>query len=284
MTRQTKHNLALSLLSIITMSFVATIPTHAQSLSDFKLFQFDSIESLLTGITSFLVGLAGPLAGLVIVYGGYQYFLGGFDQKADGKKAIQAGVIGLVIVLSYQIIISLVTGTISGGTFNTAPLIAFIGTINGALILLSSAIAVAVIIYGGYKYMFSSVPGAKGDGKEAITNGILGLVAIAIASPLVTLIQGTISGTTSLNINTGTITSFVINIINNFLIPLSSVITVFFFIVGGYYILTSNGDSSKYKKGLDVLKNALIGLIVILVSFTLTQIIIYAVQGLKLGS
>lgn len=259
-----------------------TIPTFAQSLTDFQILKYNNIEDLLDAITSFLVNLAPLLAGLVLIYGGYQYFLGGFDQKADGKKAIQAAIIGLVIVLSYNIIKSLVTGTLAGGTFNTKPITDFLGEITTNLILLSSIFAVAVIIYGGYKYMFSSLPGAKGDGKDAITNGVLGLIAIIIAGPVIELIKSTITGTTTLNINISAIQTFILNIISNFLIPISSIVTIFFFVVGGYYILTSGGNSAQYKKGLDYLRNALIGLIIILVSFTAIQLVIYVVRGISL--
>ena len=283
MNKTTKFNIIYTLLALLTFGVFYSVPASAQSIGDFSLFEFATIQDLLDGVRKFLVALAIPIAGLVIIWGGYQYFLGGFDQKADGKKAITSAVIGLAIVLSYSIITALVTGSIDGGKINTAPIIALITNFTEGLIGISSFIAVGVIIYGGYKYMFSSLPGAKGDGKEAIQNGVLGLVAIAIATPLIAVVQATIrttSGTSPLN--TTAVQNFILSFINGFLIPLSSVVTVLFFIIGGYYILTSNGDSGQYKKGLDILKNAAIGLVVVLVSFTIAQITIYAVRGFSL--
>ncbi|MBC7472250.1 MAG: TrbC/VirB2 family protein [candidate division SR1 bacterium] len=266
---------------ILATLFFTTIPAFAQSLTDFQILKYNTIEDLLNAITTFLINLAPIVAGLVLIYGGYLYFLGGFDQKADGRRAIQAAIIGLIIVLSYDIIKALVIGTISGGTFNTAPIIKFLTEITTSLIGLSSIFAIAVIIYGGYKYMFSSLPGAKGDGKDAITNGILGLVAIIIAGPLVELIKATITGTSTLNINKNAIQAFILNIISNFLIPISSIVTIFFFVVGGYYMLTSGGNAAQFKKGQDYLRNALIGLIIILASFTIVQLVLYVVNGIS---
>jgi Type IV secretion system pilin len=269
------------LLSFSVFSLV-TIPTYSQSISDFQILKATTITDLINEIADFLFGLAPVLAGLVIIYGGYQYFLGGFDQKADGKKAIQSGVIGLAIVLSYKAIKELIINSFTTtGAFSNTAIIGFLTNITTSLITLSSIFAVGVIIFGGYKYMFSSLPGAKGDGKDAITKGIIGLVAIIIANPLIELITTFVTGTTPLNINTPAIQTFVLNIINNFLIPISSIATVFFFVIGGYFMLTSGGNDSQYKKGLSYLQNAVIGLVVILVSFTLTQIVIYVVQGVS---
>jgi hypothetical protein len=276
--------ISISFVTIFSVLSLVSVSTFAQSLTDFQLLNFNNIEELLNAITTFLVDLAPVLAGLVLIYGGYLYFLGGFDQKADGKKAIQAAVIGLVIILSYDIIKTLITGSIAGGTLNVKPISDFLIGLTKSLTSLSSVVAIGVIIYGGYKYMFSPLPGAKGDGKEAITNGIIGLIAIIIAGPIIQLVKDTVSGTTTTDIATDSIQNFILNIINNLLIPVSSIITIFFFVVGGYNMLTAGGNDSQYKKGLDYLRNAVIGLVVVLISFTLTQIVIYVVQGLKIGA
>jgi hypothetical protein len=283
MFKHIKLAIIISLSGFLAFNLLFSVPTFAQSLSSFQLLKFSTIQDLLDGIIAFLTTLAPVLAGLVFIYGGYQYFLGGFDQKASGLKSIQAAVTGLALVLSYDIIKTLVTGTIAGGKLNTDPIINFIKDISTSLIGLSSIFAIAVIIYGGYKYMFSSLPGAKGDGKEAITNGILGLITIIIANPIIELIKTIITGSTTLSINTDAVQTFVLNIINSFLIPVSSIVTIFFFILGGYYMLTSGGNDSQYKKGLSYIQNAIIGLIVVLTSFTITQLIIYFVQGIKIG-
>lgn len=66
-------------------------------------------------ILQFIIGMAGLAAVGGIVYGGYMYLFAGVSSEKDqGKKAIQYGIIGMVMTLVawafVNIIISLVTG------------------------------------------------------------------------------------------------------------------------------------------------------------------------------
>jgi hypothetical protein len=70
-----------------------------------------------------------------------------------------------------------------------------------------------------------------------------------------------------------------VTVINGFLIPLSSVVALLFFVLGGYYWMTSNGDEKQVEKAKDAIKNAVIGLVVTLVSATVVQMIIYFVNA-----
>jgi Type IV secretion system pilin len=263
----------------------STVTTHAQDLAAFDLLGISDINQLFGIITTFLTNLAIPLATLVIIWGGYQYFLGGFDQKANGKKAITSAVIGLALIFGVGFITTtvrsiLTPGTGSKGPFNFQPIIDIVDGLATNLIALAAFIAVLVIVWGGYQFFFSSLPGGKANGRETIQNGILGLVAVLLAGPLVVLIQSIVSNPTTENLfNRQPIVNFIISFLNNFLIPISTVVTVVFFIVGGYYYLTSGANDGNAKKGREIIQNAIIGLIIVLTAFTLTQILIYAVQG-----
>lgn len=46
------------------------------------------------------------------------------------------------------------------------------------LLGLSAAIAVIQFAYGGFEYMFSQIPGAKGDGKERMKSAVFGLIVV----------------------------------------------------------------------------------------------------------
>ena len=66
-------------------------------------------------VLQFIIGMSGLAAVGGIVYGGYMYLFAGVSQEKDqGKKAIQYGIIGMVMTLVawafVNIIISLVTG------------------------------------------------------------------------------------------------------------------------------------------------------------------------------
>ncbi len=257
---------------------------HAQTLNDFNLLGISDFNGLLDALTTFLRNLALPFATLVIIWGGFQYFQGGFDQKASGRRAISSAVIGLALVYGVGFITTLVKDVITGGQnggLNFEPIAKLLDTLSTNLTLLAGFAAVLVIVWGGYQYFLSTVPGQKANGLETIQNGILGLIAVILASPIVNLVKNIIGDqqSSTLNINRQPLIDFILKILKDFLIPISSVITVVLFVVGGYYYLTSGGDDSKAKTGLDVIKRAVIGLIIVLTAFTLTQIIVFVVKG-----
>jgi hypothetical protein len=283
-----KHFLAITRNITIATLFgliFSTINTHAQDLAAFDLLGISDISELITIIKGFLKGLAIPLATLVVIWGGYQYFLGGFDQKANGKKAITSAIFGVALIFGADYIISLTQQVLTptGDTpFNFGPIISLFTELAKNLINLAAFIAVLVIVWGGYQFFFSSLPGGKANGRETIQNGILGLVAVLLSGPIVALIQSIVSNPTTEKIfNSQPIINFIISFLNNFLIPISTVVTVVFFVVGGYYYITAGANDSNAKKGRDIIQNAIIGLIIVLTAFTLTQILIYVVQGFK---
>jgi hypothetical protein len=276
----------ISLLALF--SFIAMgVPTFAQSLGAFDILGIPDLESLFGLIITFLKNLAVPAATLVIIWGGYLYFQEGFGQKADGLKAIQSAILGVILIYGVDIIVSTARSIAEGSTrgrINTDPIFDIIYSLSNSLILLSSVIAVAVIIWGGYQYMFSSLPNSKADGRATITNGILGLVAVLLANPIVNLVKSVVPENSSKigDIQVNPVVDFILGLLNSFVIPISTVVTVVFFIIGGYYYLTAGSNDSNAKKGLEYIRNAIIGLVIVLTAFTLTQVVVYVVGGLKL--
>ena len=67
----------------------------------------------------------------------------------------------------------------------------------------------------------------------------------------------------------------------NFLILIAAAVAVVFVIAGGYFILTSSGSQSQEKQGKDMLKNALIGLVIILLSAAVVQLIAQIITGFQ---
>jgi len=249
------------------------------NIASFQILPFNNIFDLMNAVVEFLRNLAVPLAILVITWGGYKYFIGGLDGKGDGLKAIQAGIIGLAIVLSAQLITTITQGTFTTDGFNANAIEPILDQGIGFLTALASVTAVLVIVWGGYKYFFSTLPGAKENGKKNIEQGITGLVIVIIAQPIVTIINSTIGvQNDQLSLDPQSLISTAQVIITKFLIPVSSVVTVGLFIWAGYLWISSQGDPGTVKKAKDSFFNAIIGLIVVLLAVTITQLIVFFVR------
>ncbi len=54
---------------------------------------------------------------------------------------------------------------------------------------------------------------------------------------------------------------------------ISAAVAVIFIVIGGFLMITSAGDNSKYKAGLDTLKNAIIGLVITVLAYTIVFIV-----------
>jgi hypothetical protein len=61
-------------------------------------------------IASYLVGIAGTISVVMIMWGGYQWIMGGVseDQKGKGKKTLTYAVIGLIITLLSWVIVNVI--------------------------------------------------------------------------------------------------------------------------------------------------------------------------------
>jgi hypothetical protein len=66
------------------------------------------------------------------------------------------------------------------------------------------------------------------------------------------------------------------------LIYLSAAVAVLFMVIGGYKMISSNGNDTTYKSGLDTLKNAVLGLIAAIISLTIVNLIVQVLPGLNI--
>lgn len=66
----------------------------------------------------------------------------------------------------------------------------------------------------------------------------------------------------------------------NYALVLSGTITVLFLIVGGFWYLTSAGNEEQAEKGKKTLINSVIGLVVIILAFTIVRIVSGTLTGL----
>ena len=65
----------------------------------------------------------------------------------------------------------------------------------------------------------------------------------------------------------------------NILLYLAGIIAVLFIIIGGYQYLTSGGNDEDAEKGKKTVTNALIGLIVVILAFTIVNVLTGTIGG-----
>src|SRR3989338_4768607 len=68
-------------------------------------------------------------------------------------------------------------------------------------------------------------------------------------------------------------------VINSILLPLAGIIAMLFIIIGGYQYITSAGDEEAATKGKKTLSNAVIGLVVVILSSVIVTVVINALKG-----
>jgi hypothetical protein len=261
-------------------------------------FRTQPIIDMLLAIKNFAVALSTMVAILVIIWGGYKYFFSGLDwQKEGGLKAIKNAVLGLAVILIANSIAETTASFTVAITSN--PDNGFITAFNqifepiltditSILLLSASLVAVLVIVWGGYKYFFSGLDMVKKDGLENIRNGVIGLVTVILAQSIVGLIKSTVlpepaASGSILNINTTSISGFIVSITNGVLVPISTAFAVFFMIMGGFYWITSDGDQKRVDKARKSILNAIIGLVIVILAVSIIQIVRFLAGGLNIN-
>lgn len=71
---------------------------------------------------------------------------------------------------------------------------------------------------------------------------------------------------------TSTLASLILTISYSIVYILGA-LSVLFMIIGGYSMISSGGDSTKYKKGLDTVKSAIIGIVLAITSFAIVSVL-----------
>ncbi len=73
--------------------------------------------------------------------------------------------------------------------------------------------------------------------------------------------------------NGTTIVDLIENIITNILLPIAGLVAVLFIIIGGYQYMTSAGNEEQAEQGKKNLINAIIGLVIIILSYVIVTVV-----------
>lgn len=143
-------------------------------------------------------------------------------------------------------------------------------------LVIGAYIAIAFIIYGGFLFLTGGGnPAQVEKGRKSVLNAVIGLVitmgSIAITNFIFSII-GTAS-TTANGVPTVTDTQLLTNGLNITYFILG-VIAVIVIIVSGINYASSGGDAGKVTKAKNMLTYAIVGLVIVLVAFSITNFVI----------
>ena len=140
-------------------------------------------------------------------------------------------------------------------------------------------VALGFIIWGGYLYMMSSGdPGKAMSAKKTITRAIIGLLIVASAKIIFNAIVTAFGGPDQVASGDGT-TQLMSAI--NWAIGMAGVVCVVFVVIGGFTYMTSAGDPAKLQKAKKTIVYAVIGLIIVALSFVITNFVINNLANAK---
>ena len=147
--------------------------------------------------------------------------------------------------------------------------------------ILATYLIIAYVIYGGYLYMFSSGdPGKAMAGRKTLARAFIGLAIVMLANIILSTIRAVLIGNKSFqdcNPLTSTTecvdTSMLINQLINWFIGVAGLVAFIFVVIGGVSYMTSRGDPGKLQKAKSTILYALIGLIIVALSWAISTFV-----------
>jgi|GEM_PF-3273900 hypothetical protein len=237
-----------------------------------------TLTGLILNITDYLVGMIGIISVLGIVIGGTLYVIsaGNEQRAAQAKRIIAFSIIGLIIVLIRVVIIMLIYGWLGTPVPSTIPhtSVTFETIIRNIIIFLQAflaAVATLLIIIGGFMYITSVGDEQKtGKAKQTIFAALIGLFVALIAGLIVDITDAI---ATDKVYDLSILGIKLINIIS-FVLSFTSIAAIAAFIYGGFTYLASGGNDEKIQRGKRILIYATVGIVVIMISAAIVNIVI----------
>ncbi len=81
------------------------------------------------------------------------------------------------------------------------------------------------------------------------------------------------------NIGDNSFKGIILFVIEKILLPIVGIISILFIIIGGFQFITSHGNEEQAEAGKKTLTNAIIGLVIVILSYIIVAVIINALNG-----
>jgi len=239
----------------------------------------EQLKSGITKITDWIRGFIGALAILMLVIGGGMYMTARGDESkmTKGKGAVVAAIIGLVIVALAEPIQNAVYSGGKGPDVDKSKeiVMGLVSFFQGFI----GAIAIAMIIYGGFQIITARGDESKfGSGKKSLLYAVIGLFVVALADFAVNKViypgPGQMAGEAEVAEGVRMISGII-----NWALGFVGIVAVAIMIWGGSQMIIARGDESKYQGGKKTLTYAVIGLMLVIISYSIVGFVFNAIGG-----
>jgi type IV secretory pathway VirB2 component (pilin) len=246
-------------------------------------------QNLFDGLLKFLQGIAPYVAVLFIIFGGFEWINDKDVKKTTASATIFAAIGGYIVVMLAPRLVDVIRRTFdSSGQINPTAIGELLDMFIDFGLNLSTVGCVAALVIAGYSYFIEYYynEGRQQDKvkpNDLIFGAITGLVIITLARPIIAFIKtifiGDEAGNT-IQFATAPLVTFIQNFLVRFAIPLSSIISVVFIVAAGYLWMTATGDDAQKKTAAarSMLLNAIIGIVIVLLCTTITQLIVFFIK------
>lgn len=144
------------------------------------------------------------------------------------------------------------------------------------ILITAGYVAVAFIIVGGFKYILSAgSPDDSVKARKTILNAVVGLVISIFSVAIVNVVTTALAGGVDANgIPTVAADNATLANILNTVYSWAGIIAVLMIIIGGLMYIISGGNQSNITKAKDTIVYSVVGLIVVIMAFTITQFVL----------
>lgn len=152
----------------------------------------------------------------------------------------------------------------------------FVASVMGAVQNIVVVLAILAIVIGGTLYVISAGnSGLMTTAKGAITGALIGLAVVVAAPSFLKEVYTIVGGkdTPAQLQNALSLTQIAMKTLE-FLLGIVGIIAVIMLLIGGIAYMTAGGDTKRAETGRDIVKNALIGIAIVMAALILVKQIV----------
>lgn len=287
-----KFSIAILGLVLCLSSFSVFAADDTGSLSYLNLTNYDCFfkqdncnKPIYDDLLLFLQNISLPLATLFIMFGGFEWINDKDVKKTSASATIFAAIGGYIIINIAPLIVSVITKSIDQENgFNPTAIIALLDNLIDFGLNISTVFCVVCLVIAGYSYFAEYFWNEQRQSdklapSQLIFGAIAGLVVITLARPMIYFIKSIFQvDNNTLVFQNQPIVNLLQNFLARFAIPISSILAVVFIVIAGYFWMTAQGDEKKVAAAKDMVRNAVIGLVIVLLCTTIVQLITFFIK------